>query len=195
LVYDANPVPRAVLGARNGHPDDVSATVIGTDHFGALGGAAAIRCPTTNGSLVGCIDVSLHGSRRGRVDDAVVVLVDGGRELPLAVPITVDYVNPVEVWPSRVTLPRMSGNGPINTITCVGRVYDAQPATLKLISQPHGCFVRVEEATNGTPTIHFSVTLADPVPITTPDTPSNIIFEARVGDRTHPVKVPFTRVP
>ena len=91
------------------------------------------------GTLVGHVEVVADTSSPGEISENVTVWFGGGQPMnPVSFLVSGRVVNPVEISPGAILLPRKSDAGPLYTATCLARSADNVPFQIRVESCPPG---------------------------------------------------------
>jgi hypothetical protein len=136
---------RAVERVVSNNPDRFSARLLPPGVDGDGGASSGTE------SLIGRIEVRLETETPGPVDGAVEIYFSGSEGRTVSVPVMGHVAADVEVTPSTLLLPRVSGGGTLAYGDCLCRSTKGEPLRITLDSAPEGITIQVSDV-EGDPT-------------------------------------------
>jgi hypothetical protein len=92
------------------------------------------------------VEVSARAAAPGTIQGNVQIrIATATRDKVVEIPVTARVIAPVEVSPSRISLPRASADGPLFHMTCLCRSASGQPLMLTPLDVPPSIAVTVQE--------------------------------------------------
>lgn len=97
-----------------------------------------------NGELIGLVEVVVRSAEAGPVAAQLQLYLDGEGRPPDTIAVSGRVSLPVEAIPSKLVLPRYSGDGPLYRAVCLCRSVSGAALDLQVDEKPSGLFVRID---------------------------------------------------